>query len=497
MNYLELKQEVNQLQAQLRNEQLTVTVISDMPLQPWFELYLQKFWAEQGRIVTIHRVLWQQRHEVVLSDAVQLVYWLSAEVTCEIDPEVDKAGIWISSEGASDPLRVFYCDTQEEPQTLQYPAGSTVIDLEKVMLRLGLAESLADRESRWGDRYSRSLQEEVARAIVRAYDTKHGRRKKCLVLDCDGVLWGGIVSEDGMDGIALGETGTGKLYQEFQTIAGKLNEHGIILAVCSKNDAADVKAVFDTHTAMKLQKEQIAAWSVNWQPKSQQMADLAEMLQIDLQDMVLVDDSVWEIEEVRSSYPQVAGVLFDPAKGMRGICRQLAEYFLLQPEDRNQQNQLRVQTYADNAKRQVLRREAGSYEAFLERLQTQVDIREAAESDLPRISDLSRRANQCTNGLRYTVDELKKLQQQGLRLQAVFVSDIYRGLGLVGCIGVNVKQNRVDLLCLSCRALGRGVEQQLLAAVPTEITRLRWQNTGKNERLKEMIENEGRWRFEA
>ena len=512
MKYLELKQEVKRLQEQLRNEQptqgervesgpraaeLRVTVISDMPLQPWFELYLQKFWAKQGRIIRLRRVLWQQRHEVLLQENEQLVYWPSTAVAQEIDPETDKAGIWISNENGSDPLTLFYCQTKTQQVSAQYPAGSTIIDLEKLMLRLGLAESLADKESRWGDQYSQLLQQEAAREIVRVYETKYGRRKKCLVLDCDGVLWGGIISEDGMDGISLGETGKGRLYQEFQTMAGKLKDHGIILAICSKNDEADVKAVFDDHTAMKLQKEDIAAWSVNWQPKSKQMMNLAEMLQIDLQDMVLVDDSRWEIEEVRASYPQVAGVLFDPSKGLYDICKELAAFFLLQPEDQNQQNRLRVQTYADNVKRQVLRRETGSYDAFLEKLQTKVIIQEAAEADLPRISDLSRRANQCTNGIRYTVDELKRLQEQGGKLQAVFVSDIYRDLGLVGCIAWNAQKNVLDLFCLSCRALGRRVEQQLFAAVPQEITKLRWQDTGKNANLKEQMENEGRWQIEA
>lgn len=494
MTYLELRQEVAGLQKQIETaEDLRVTVISDMPLQPWFELFLQKFWAEKGRKATVRRVAWEQRREEKYAEDELLVYWPGADVADEIDREGDQRGIWISPEFVSEPMNLFYDATIKTKVQREYPANSPVIDLEQLMLRIGLSESLAIKEKRWGDRYSCKLQKLVAYEVVRIYEMQHGRRKKCLVLDCDGVLWGGIISEDGPEGIQLGENGKGGGYQRLQKLVKQLNQHGIILAVCSKNDEEDVKRVFCSHTAMVLHKEDIAAWSVNWQPKSEQMACLSEKLQIDLQDMVLVDDNVWELEEVRSRYPQVAGVLFDPENGERRIYEKLAECFLLKPEDQNLQNRLRVQTYADNVKRETLRESTADYEEFLEKLQTKAEVRSAVLSDLPRISDLSRRTNQCTNGTRYTAAQLKELVENGYQLKAVFVSDIYRDLGLVGCIGIDPQQNCLDLFCLSCRALGRRLEQQLLAALPPQISRLRWQDTGKNARLWELMLQEGRW----
>jgi len=498
MTYLELRQEVSRLQEHIEtDENLKTVVISDMPLQPWFDLFLQKFWAEKGRKAELRRIPWEQRREEKYDAEELLIYWPSADVAEEIDSEDDKTGIWITPETATDPVKLFYNATVKTKEQRMYPANSRVIDLEQLILRIGISESLAVKEKRWGDRYSFKLQEIVAREVVRVYETQYGRRKKCLVLDCDGVLWGGIVSEYGPEGIKLSETGIGSVYQKFQKLAGQLNQHGIILAVCSKNDAEDVKKVFCSHTAMKLQEEDIAAWSVNWQPKSQQMAQLAEKLQIDLQDMVLVDDNQWELEEVCSRYPQVAGVLFDPEKGERQIYEKLAEHFLLKPEDQNQQNRLRVQTYADDVKRETLRQSTANYDEFLEKLQTKVEVRQAKASDLMRISDLSRRANRCTNGTRYTVEQLKKLMESGYQLQAVFVSDIYRDLGLVGCIGIDPENRRLDLFCLSCRALGRRLEQQLLAALPPQVDKIRWQDTGKNEWLLEIIRQEGRWHHET
>lgn len=501
MTYLELQREVKRRQQALMQteetaKEMQVCVISDMPLQPWFELYLQKAWAEKGRIVRTGRLDWAQRNQAAEEAEVRL-YWPSSEVAAEIDPEGEASGIWISTETASDPIRLFYSQTLKMQEAERYPANDPVIDLEKLMLRVGLEGSLADREKRWGDRYSRRLQEAAAYEAVRVYETRHGRRKKCLVLDCDGVLWGGIVSEDGPEGLILSETGKGKTYRQFQALVKRLQEHGILLAICSKNEEADVRAVFNSHTAMKLREEDIAAWSVGWQPKSVQMAELAEKLQIDPQDMVMVDDNQWELEEVRSRYPQVSGILFDLSRGERRIYEKLAEQFLLTPEDENRQNQLRVQTYADNVKRAELRQAAGSYDEFLKRLQTRMTLQPATASDLPRISDLSRRANQCTNGARYTVEELKQQLQEGYQLQAVFVSDIYRDLGLVGCVGIRPDSGLLDLFCLSCRALGRGLEQQLLAALPPEINRLRWADTGKNAALWQTMQQERRWQNEA
>ena len=494
MKYLELRREVSELQKRADAATvLKVTVISDMPLQPWFELYLQKAWAEKWRVAVIRRISWEQRSEINTETGEAVIVWPSNEVLAEIQTEGEPKGIWISGETVSNPMQLFYAQTLKMNQQQIYPANCGVIDLEKLMLRIGLAASLAEKEKRWGDRYSQKLQEQAAYEAVRLFETQRGRRKKCLVLDCDGVLWGGIISEDGLSGINLAETGNGQPYQNFQKIIKQLKQHGIILALCSKNDEEDVRTVFCSHTAMKLQEEDIAAWSVNWKPKSQQMTELAEKLQIDLRDMVLVDDSPWEIEEVRSQHPQVAGILFDLEKGERQICEKLAEQFLLKPEDENQQNQLRVQTYADNARRETLRQSAASYDDFLDKLQTKMDVRPATESDLARISDLSRRANQCTNGTRYTVEELTGLVNRGYQLQAVFVSDIYRDLGLVGCIGIQPERGSLDLFCLSCRALGRRLEQQLLAALPREVNQLRWTDTGKNEKLLEIMRKDGRW----
>ena len=487
MTYIELQRETERLQ-QSANRHKRVGVISDMPLQPWFELYLKREWAMAGEAASIRRIPWELRMTAEKQEDLYII-WPSREVREEIQPQ-DIAGIWISQERLSDPIQAFYgaAWTVQEEKQKQCPEGSDLIDLERIMMKLGLDACMAKEEARWGDRYSRQLQKETAAEVVRLYHTQFGRRKKCVALDCDGVLWGGIVSEDGLSGIHLSERGKGKPYQDFQKLLKQLSQHGILLAICSKNDEADVRQVFQQHSAMILREEDIAAWSVSWNPKSQQIAELADSLRLDPQDMVLVDDQQWELDEVQNRHPKTGTVCFQPET----IARELSKQIWLTSEDQNDQNRLRLMTYQDNIKRDQLRQEAGSYEAFLQKLDTKVEIKPAEDADLPRISDLSRRANQCTNGVRCSEEELNNLLQQGYRLQAVFMSDIYRDLGLVGCIGCKEDEACLDLFCLSCRALGRRVEHQLIAALPPEITKVRWQDTGKNAWLKELMQQEKR-----
>ena len=182
MTYLELRQEVSRLQEHIETgEKLKAVVISDMPLQPWFDLFLQKFWAEKGRKAELRRIPWEQRREKKYDEEELLIYWPSADVAEEIESEGDKTGIWITPETATDPVKLFYNATVKTKEQRKYPANSRVIDLEQLILRIGLSESLAGKEKRWGDRYSFKLQEIVAHEVVRVYETQHGRRKNGLV----------------------------------------------------------------------------------------------------------------------------------------------------------------------------------------------------------------------------------------------------------------------------------------------------------------------------
>lgn len=487
MTYIELKKEAQRL-ADLQKESIRVEVISDMPLQPWFDLFLQLTWAKLGKKTEIQRTAWADRHQKKVEESAVRILWPGPEA--EVAPSLEKADIWITQPTYLNPISAFYGAAWPQEQAQQLPlACESVLDLNRVIAEVGLQEAQAEEERRWGDCYSRALQEKTAQQIVRLYETRHGRRKKCIVLDCDGVLWGGIISEDGMSGIQLAEAGEGKDYYEFQKLLKQLTRHGILLAVCSKNEEDDVRQVFQKHTAMALRQEDIAAWSVSWEPKSEQILKLAERLRMDPCDMVLIDDQQWEIAQVQSQLPKLGAICFQKER----IRQDLAEQIWLLPEDQNEQNQLRLQTYQDDLRREKLREQATDYEDFLEKLNTRIRLQPAGEAEIARISDLSRRANRCTNGVRYSKEELQKRMEDDYELQAVFAEDIYRDLGLVGCIGIDRKTESLDLFCLSCRALGRRVENKLLAGLPEWIRRARWLDTGKNEWLRLLLQEEKGW----
>ncbi len=488
MSYIALKKQIEQA-LQGAEQTMECCVISDMPLQPWLDLYLQEAWAAHGIALSVRHIGWGERHSALAAEGLRLI-WPSPEVQQEIDAKWDPAGYWVSGEPWSNPLQKFYGAVMPNVPAPALPLGSRCLHLTALMVSLGLEKSLAaPAERRWGERYSAALQRAVAQAACRLWAAQHARRKKCLVLDCDGVLWGGIVSEDGLNGVLLGERGKGEAYARFQALLKQLSRHGVLLAICSKNDEADVRAVFDTKPEMVLQSSDIAAWAVGWQPKSEQIAKLSETLRIDVRDMVLIDDSEWEIAEVTEQFPSITGIVFRPDT----ITEELAQRLWLLPEDQNEQNRLRLQTYQDNEKREALRRSAGSYEAFLQKLATRLTLREATEADLPRISDLSRRVNQAGNGMRCSQEQLQAWLREGYHIQAALVSDRYRDLGLVGGVVLSPDRVTLELFCLSCRAMGRRLEQELLAALPPETVRLRWADTGKNAWLYELMLRERRW----
>ena len=180
-----------------------------------------------------------------------------------------------------------------------------VIDLKRLIASVGInsAYDLLGKY-RWEAPYSRSLLMLAAKEIIKQYLVFHGETKKCIVLDCDNVLWKGTISEDGIYNIKIGGT-EGKFYKEFQKYMKSLYKLGVILVICSKNDLSDVLDVFENNSEMILKKEDIAVFEVNWEPKTEGIKRIAEKLNIGLEHMVFIDDSVFEIEAVKKVLPEV------------------------------------------------------------------------------------------------------------------------------------------------------------------------------------------------
>lgn len=135
-----------------------------------------------------------------------------------------------------------------------------------------------------------------------------GKSKKCLVLDCDNTLWGGVIGEDGLDGIKLGASHPGSGFSALQTEVVNLYNRGVLLALCSKNNEQDVLEALDKHPDMILRRDHFAAWQINWSDKASNLSRLAQKLNIGIDSFVFVDDNAFECEWVESQLPQVAVV---------------------------------------------------------------------------------------------------------------------------------------------------------------------------------------------
>ncbi len=330
------------------------------------------------------------------------------------------------------------------------------LDMERIIANIGGTVAFNVRgKYRWNAPYSKALISELVNSINFQIRMLNGCRKKCIVLDCDNVLWGGIISEDNIAGIKIAESGCGREYQEFQRYLKLLYDYGIILAICSKNDLSDVYHVFQNHNAMILTQDHISCFCVNWNNKAENLKWISSQLNISLDSIIFVDDSYFEVESVRMLLPEVTSILYN----RETIVTELAMYIGINEKNSYENSVERQQTYLTNQKRNKLRETCFSFEEYLNLLEMHIDIQNTKDSDYNRICELTQRANQFTNGARYSLNDLKKFAASGGEIYSVFLKDKYSDLGLVGAIGIN--SYCVTLLVLSCRALGRNVENTM------------------------------------
>lgn len=352
---------------------------------------------------------------------------------------------------------------------------SVFLDIKKLIAKIGVENAYSFKNHyRWNAPYSKKMSYEIAAVFWKQVKILEGNTPKCIVLDCDNVLWGGVLSEDGLENIQIGNVGYGKIYQDFQRFLLSLFEHGILLALCSKNDLIDVEKVFDEHSGMILKNEHIACYRVNWKRKDQNLLEIAQELNLSPESMVFVDDSAFEINWVQQKLPNIRTVRFCSEKPYEG----LSVFNLRVSKDIGNIYQ-RNETYRTNEKRRALAATFADYEEYLIALDMIIDIKFADKTELLRISELSSRTNQCTNGRRYRVSDLVTLQQNEYCLYAVYLKDKFSNLGLVGCIGM--QRGTLDLFCLSCRALGRRIEEKMFDFIKSfSVHRIYCSDTGKN-----------------
>ena len=199
-------------------------------------------------------------------------------------------GALLSFEGLVDRLNLALSEMLE---------GDTFIDFKRLIADVGIKNAYNIKgKYRWNAPYSRELINLMVDEIYKQHLIITGNTKKCLVLDCDNVLWGGVLSEDGGEGIKVGNSGLGRPFQDFQRYLLDLYYHGVILAVSSKNDEVDVLRVFREHTGMILKEEHIASFMCNWNNKPDNIRKIAKVLNVSMES--LLDDRMTTLARERS-----------------------------------------------------------------------------------------------------------------------------------------------------------------------------------------------------
>lgn len=335
-----------------------------------------------------------------------------------------------------------------------------VLDLRGAAERYGVRELHDPAQDRLGhvpftDAYSAVIAASIGRWIVAWRRPGY----KVIVVDCDNTLWGGVCAEEGAGGVRVSGG-----YADLQRLLRERREQGFLLAICSRNEAADVRRVFDENEGMILGWKDITAHRVNWAPKSQNLRELAAELGLGLDSFIFIDDDPVQCAEVRSSCPEVLTLALPQDNGL--FSHFLAHVWALDRVRVSAEDRARSALYDTEKERQTLREGSTTLETFMAALRLEVWLSPPAPRHVARLAQLTQRTNQWNlNTRRRTETEVAGLlEDPRLRVRLIAASDRFGSYGIVGLLVVELDKPRanVETLLLSCRALGRGVEQAVL-----------------------------------
>jgi FkbH-like protein len=287
------------------------------------------------------------------------------------------------------------------------------------------------------------------------------KRKKCIVLDLDNTLWSGILGEDGVDGIKMGEDYPGNAYRFFQSYLLELSRIGIILALCSKNNNDEVLTVLDNHPDMLLKKDNFSAYRINWNNKADNIKEIALELNIGLDSIVFIDDNPAERELIRQTLPEVSVPEFPMHPYFYPVfVKRLTDEFF-NTYALTQEDLVKTRQYKENTERAQYKSQFTDMDDYLRSLEIQLTIEKLNEFNITRFAQMTQKTNQFNlTTRRYTETEIQSLSDNGALVYGLRVKDRFGDNGLTGLIIVIVEKKTafIDTLLLSCRILGRKIE---------------------------------------
>lgn len=352
------------------------------------------------------------------------------------------------------------------------PAYVSIIDLDLLAQNIG--------KWNWFDETSYFLSkagfnieyiEDVVRSYIRQILALKGKTRKCLILDLDNTLWGGIVGDDGWDGIQLDpNNAVGEAFRDFQTYILQLKKRGVILAVVSKNDVSNAKEPFEKNPHMILRLDDIASFQANWDDKVTNIRRVAAELNIGIDSLVFFDDNPAEREIVDSYLPEVMviDVPKNPALYKRALDKAAPfDWLQLTKED-----VLRSNSYIDNRRRKELQIQFNNYDEYLKSLAMKGEVREPELKELPRFTQLLNKSNQFNlRTKRYTESEMEEIYSSDDRkCLCAILSDKFSEYGIIACAILQKKELScfIESWVMSCRVIRRGVEDMVFKGIIKE-----------------------------
>ncbi|MFQ5653914.1 MAG: HAD-IIIC family phosphatase [Planctomycetota bacterium] len=372
--------------------------------------------------------------------------------------------------------------------------GVEPLDLDRALAPIGEDRGLDPRLWEIGRiRYSPEGFRAIARAIAPRLLLRAGLGIKAVAVDLDSTLWGGVVGEEGFNGIELGDTYPGSCYRSLQRTLLEWKKSGILLAIASKNNPDDALDVLDRHPEMLLRSEDFDHMEIHWQPKPVSIDRILAAFNIGPEAVLFIDDNPRECEAVARAHPRLRVLQLpeEPIDRAAAVAQLPWPLFTSSSDEDRRRGELQQQ----QAQRQAAGATCQDRDEYLRSLQIEVDIRWDSSADIARVAQLHGKTNQFNvNPLRYSEAEIGGAMNDPRRgVVSLRYRDRFGEAGLVGCAVVTEEAARVDVetFLLSCRVIGLGVEQTLLAAItercPQREVQMHVEITEKNVPAREFL----------
>ena len=341
----------------------------------------------------------------------------------------------------------------------------------------------------------------IASAVIDVLKALCGMIKKCIVLDLDNTLWGGVIGDDGLSGIEIGEFGKGRVFTNLQRWLKQLKDYGIILAVCSKNEENIAKEPFEKHDEMVLSLNDISIFVANWNDKASNIKLIQESLNIGMDSLIFIDDNQFERNLVKKKYPEieVPELPEDPSNWLSFLQRQ--NYF--ETVSYTVENNDRAKLYQTEFERRKLKKTFDKIDDYLKDLEMIGKVEKFEPLKYPRIAQLTQRSNQFNlRTIRYTDKEIERIAQDSHYITQYYtLSDKFGDYGIISVVIMEQKSKSevfIDTWLMSCRVLKRGMEEFIMNhIVKTAVERdfktisSEYLPTTKNQMVKDIYEKMG------